>query len=119
MVWLDAQAPASQHLPAIIVKDLMFAVHCLDRSARRTRLLGTLTTILANDFRNRILPYDSAVIYGQQVGVARRAGTTIGQADGQIAAIAIAHNAAQIVTRDAKPFVALHLKGILLWNYPG
>ena len=119
LAWLDAQAPTSLYLTAITVGELMFGVHCLDPGARRAGLLDTLTTIIEDDFRGRILPYDEAAasLYGKQIGAARRAGISIGQADGQIAAIAFAHNAAPIATRDRKPFDALHLSVINPWDY--
>ena len=119
LAWLDAQAPTSLYLTAITVGELMFGVHCLDPGARRTGLLETLTTVINDDFRGRILPYDAAAayIYGKQVAAARRAGITIGQADGQIAAIAIAQNAAPIATRDRKPFDALQLTVINPWDF--
>lgn len=121
LAWLDAQTPANLYLTAITVGELMFGVHCLDPGARFRRLLDTLTTIIADDFRGRILPYDEAAasMYGKQIGAARRAGITIGQADGQIAAIAFAHDAAPVATRDRKPFDALHLSVINPWDYGG
>ena len=121
LAWLDAQAPTSLYLTAITVGELMFGVHSLAPGTRRTRLLETLVTIIEDDFRGRILPYDEAAarIYGEQIGAARRGRIAIGQADGQIAAIALAHEAASVATRDRKPFVAMSLDAIDPWDYEG
>jgi predicted nucleic acid-binding protein len=118
LAWLDAQAPSNLYLTAITVGELMFGVHCLDPGARRAGLLATLTAIFETDFRGRILPYDAAAacVYGERIGAARRGGITIGQADGQIAAIAFAQDAAAIATRDRKPFDTLHLPVINPWE---
>ncbi len=121
LAWLDAQAPTSLYLTAITVGELMFGVYSLAPGTRRTRLLEALVTIIEDDFRGRILAYDEAAarIYGEQIGAARRGGITIGQADGQIAAIALAHGAATVATRDRKPFVAMRLDVIDPWDHEG
>ena len=119
LAWLDAQAPTSLYLTSITVAELMFGVHCLAPGARAARLLETLSTIFEIDFRGRILPFDLAAshIYGTRIGFARRSGITVGQADGQIAAIAVAHKAAFLATRDRKLFDALQLSVINPWDH--
>lgn len=96
----------------------MFGVHCLPVGTRFRHLLATLTAIIEEDFHGRILPYDdmAARIYGEHVGKARRSGITIGQADGQIGAIALAHSGALVATRDYAPFEALGIGVVRPWG---
>lgn len=118
LAWLDAQSPSNLYLTSIIVGELMFGVHCLPAGARFTALLKTLTAIIDEDFHGRILPYDDAAarIYGEQLGKARRSGLTIGQADGQIGAIALAHGGALVATRDYAPFEAFGVGVVRPWG---
>jgi toxin FitB len=118
LAWLDAQSPSNLYLTSITVGELMFGVHCLPIGTRFTRLLETITAIIEEDFHGRVLPYDdtAARIYGQQLGKARRSGMTIGQADGQIAAIALAHEGALLATPDYAPFEALGVGVVRPWG---
>ncbi len=119
MAWLDAQDPTNLYLTAITVGELLFGVFCLDPGEKMQRLSEAVAAIVEDDFRGRILPYDAgaAQFYGMRLAAARRQGITIGQADGQIAAIAIQNQIAPIATRDRKPFEALRLDVINPWEY--
>jgi toxin FitB len=118
IAWLDAQKPSSLYLTAISAGELMFGVHCLPPGARASKLSAAVNAILQTDFRGRVLPYDeaAALIYGEYVGAARRRGITIGQADGQIASVALANGATLIATRDCAPFEALGLAVVNPWG---
>ena len=118
MAWLDAQEPTNLYLTAITVGELMFGVSSMEAGPRRDRLGAAVAAIVEEDFRDRILPYDTsaALKYGRAVGAARRRGISIGQADGQIAAIAVANGGAPVASRDRKPFEALRLDVIDPWT---
>ncbi len=118
LAWLDAQSLRNLYLTSVTVGELMFGVHCLPSGTRFSRLLETLTAIIDEDFNGRVLPYDdtAARIYGEQVAKARRGGMTIGQADGQIGAIALAHAGALVATRDCAPFEALGVGVVRVWD---
>jgi toxin FitB len=118
LAWLDAQSLSNLYLTSITVGELMFGVHCLPHGTRFSRLFETLTAIINEDFHGRVLPYDdgAARIYGEQLAKARRSGITIGQADGQIAAIALAHGGALVATRDCAPFEALEVGVVRVWG---
>ena len=119
MAWLDAQEPSNLYLTAITVGELMFGVSSMERGPRQKRLTDAVSAIVEIDFRGRILPYDATAAgnYGTRVGAARRQGITIGQADGQIAAIAAANDVAPVATRDRRPFEALGLEVIDPWAF--
>lgn len=67
-------------------------------------------------FRGRILPFDdrAARLYGISIATARANGRSILIADGQIAAIALAHGFT-IATRDTAPFEAAGVPVINPW----
>ncbi len=68
-------------------------------------------------FGPRILPFDqqAAMIYATLVGRARAEGHAITFADGQIAAIAAAHDFT-VATRDTVPFLAAGVPVINPWE---
>ena len=117
-MWLNAQTSSNLYLTAISVGELTFGVHCLDPGVRFQRLLNSITTIIEDDFRGRVLSFNNAAarMYGQQIGQARRTGITICQADGQIAAIAMVNRGAVIASRDWKPFHALGMAVVNPWE---
>jgi len=119
MAWLNAQDPTNLFLTSITVGELMFGVFSLKPGARFERLSNAVTAIVEERFRERVLPYDAVAArhYGMRVGELRRRGITIGHADGQIAAIAIANNEATIATRDKNPFQAMRLDVINPWEF--
>ena len=118
LAWLNAQTSSNLYLTAISVGELTFGVHCLDPGVRFQRLLNSITTIIEDDFRGRILSFNNAAarMYGQQIGQARRTGITISQADGQIAAIAMVNRGAVIASRDWNPFHALGMAVVNPWE---
>jgi len=119
MAWLNAQDPTNLFLTSITVGELMFGVFSLKPGERFERLSSAVTMIVEERFRERVLPYDvmAARHYGMHVGELRQRGISIGHADGQIAAIAIANNDATIATRDQKPFKAMRLDVINPWKF--
>lgn len=119
IAWLDAQEPTNLFLTAISVEELLLGVHLLPPGKRMQQLSTAVEAILQVDFKGRILPYDAtaAMYYGMRISDARKQGYTIGHADGQIAAIAIANKHAPVATRDRKPFDALRVDVINPWDY--
>ena len=59
MAWLDAQDPTNLYLTSITVGELVFGVSCLNVGARRLGLEAAIQAIIEEDFRSRILPYDT------------------------------------------------------------
>ena len=118
MAWLDAQDPTNLYLTAITVGELALAVADFDPGPRRDRLDAAITAILDADFAGRILPYDraAAALYGTRIAATHRRDVSVGQADGQIAAIALAHGT-PVATRNRRPFEALDVEVIDPWQF--
>jgi len=88
----------------------------LPAGKRREALLGTLRDMLAEDFHDRILPFDSAaaISYAELSAVRRQSGRPISQSDAQIAAIA-GSRAAGLATRNVKDFEGCGIEIINPW----
>lgn len=120
IAWLDAQDPTNLYLTSVTVGELWYGIYSMPNGARFERLKSAIAALVEDDFKDRILSYDAtaADYFGMRVGGARQAGKTIGLADGQIAAIAIANNLAPVATRDSKPFEMLNVDVIDPWSFP-
>ena len=118
MAWLDRQEPTNLYLTSVTAGELMFGAFVLPDGKRASKLQDLVARILEEEFENRILPYDAAAafFYGQRMGANRKNGISVGVADGQIAAIAIANNFASVATRDTSPFEAFGLDIINPWT---
>jgi predicted nucleic acid-binding protein len=115
--WLDAQAAETLFLTTVSLAELLVGVACLPDGAHKTEISAALEDLLANLFDARILAFDqqSARHYAELMSRARSAGQAISVADGQIAAIALAHGFS-LATRDAVPFRAAGVRVIDPWQ---
>jgi predicted nucleic acid-binding protein len=103
--WLSAQPAAGTFISAITEAELRYGLALLPSGQRQKRLQAQAEAMLAEDFADRILPFDSAAAAAYAVIAATRrlAGRPISQADAQIAAIA-ASRGATIATRNVTDF---------------
>ena len=94
--WRAGQDGTDIYLTAISEAELRYGVAIMANSKRRTMLAEAVDGMLREDFRDRILPFDSAAAdeYARIGADRRAAGRPISQFDCQIAAIARAHGAA-------------------------
>src|SRR5277367_3182949 len=85
--WLADQASASVFICAITESELRYGLALLPDGKRRAALTAVMEDMLMEDFRDRILPFDSAaaVAFAQIAADRRRVGRPISQADAQIA----------------------------------
>lgn len=115
--WLDRQADDTLYLTATSFAELLLGVEILPRGKRKKGLAAALAELIAGLFGSRILPFDesAAKLYASLVGGARAAGRVMGVADGQIAAIAVAHGFV-VATRDVVPFQAIGVPVINPWE---
>ncbi|MBL6750806.1 MAG: type II toxin-antitoxin system VapC family toxin [Nevskia sp.] len=115
--WLDAQAPESLYLSTISQAELLAGVARLPSGKRKRGLQDALAELLHALFEGRILPFDSnaAEQFAKLIPHAQSRGTTIGFADGCIAAIAKTHRLA-VATRDGGAFRAAGLTVIDPWT---
>ena len=115
--WLGAQNGPNVSLSAVSEAELRLGVALLLAGGRRDALAGAIDTILVEDFRDRILPFDSAAAraYATIVAERRSTGRPISQFDAQIAAIARTHGAA-VATRNVRDFEACGIDLIDPWQ---
>jgi toxin FitB len=88
--WLAAQDGATVFFTAIGEAELRLGVAILPTRRRHTTLAEAIDAMLEEDFRDRILPFDTAAAqaYAAIAATRRAAGRPISQFDCQIAAIA-------------------------------
>ena len=118
--WLSAQDGEQVYFTAVGEAELRHGVAVLPAGRRRTALTKAIEGILDQDFRGRILPFDSAAAkaYAAIAAERRAAGRPISQFDCQIAAIARA-NAAAVATRNTTDFEACGIQLLDPWTSPG
>ncbi len=115
--WLAAQDGAQVHLTTVSEAELRLGVAILGQGRRRDVLARAVDGMLREDFRDRILPFDSAAAEACAViGAERRAaGRPIGRFDCQIAAIARARGAT-VATGNAGDFEGCGIGVIDPWS---
>ncbi len=115
--WLAAQDGAGIYLTAITEAELRYGVAIMADGKRRDALAKAIDGLLRDDFRARILPFDSpaAEAYAVIAAARRAADRPISQLDCQLAAIGRTQGAA-IATRNAKDFEGCGIKVIDPWN---
>ena len=115
--WLAGQDGTDIYLTAISEAELRYGVAIMANSKHRTMLAEAVDGMLREDFRDRILPFDSAAAdeYARIGADRRAAGRPISQFDCQIAAIARAHDAA-MATRNIGDFEGCDVEVIDPWR---
>lgn len=118
--WLAAQDGAEVYFTSVSEAELRRGVAILPAGRRRDALAEAVEGILAEDFRSRILPFDSAAAraYAAIAAGRRAAGRPISQFDCQIAAIAHAHEAA-VASRNVGDFNGCGIEVIDPWHHAG
>lgn len=114
--WLSVQDGAMVYFTAVGEAELRHGVAILPAGRRRALILDAIEGMLEEDFRDRILPFDSnaARAYAVIAAERRAAGRPISQFDCQIAAIARAHGAA-VATRNTADFKGCGIEVINPW----
>jgi predicted nucleic acid-binding protein len=115
--WLKSQPASSMFLSAITEAELRLGLALLPEGKRRSALSDGLEAMFAEEFREQIIPFDSAaaVVYAQVVVERRRAGRPISEADAQIAATAKSRGAA-VATRNVLDFEGCGVEIINPWE---
>jgi predicted nucleic acid-binding protein len=117
VAWVDAQTELAIAAPAL--GELRFGVARLPEGKRRTALSEAIDQFVTDDLDGLVLPFDvaSAGAYGLIVAARERAGTPIGIADAQIAAICHIHDAV-LATRNVRDFLGTGIELVNPWDPP-
>lgn len=115
--WLTNQTASALFTTAITEAELRYAVAALPQGRRRRLLAAAIDAMLAEDFADRILPFDSAaaVSYAEIAAARRASGHPSSQFDAQIAAMAKSRGAA-LATRNTTDFQGCGIRVIDPWD---
>jgi len=115
--WLAAQPAAGVFISSVTEVELRYGLRLLPDGKRRLSLTSMVEGMLAEDFKGRILPFDSpaAIAFAEIAAERRRVGKPISQADAQIAAIARSRGAA-VATRNVGDFTGCGIEVIDPWS---
>lgn len=104
--WLVGQRWTELCTTAITEAELAYGIALLPAGRRRDALALAVARLLREGLGGRVLAFDraAAAAYGAFAARRRASGRPVATADGQIAAIARAHGAALIATRDVGGF---------------
>jgi predicted nucleic acid-binding protein len=115
--WFAKHDAAVLFISAVTEAELRTGVAILPEGQRRDRLQMAIDAMIDQDFRERVLPFDSpsAKAYAEIAAQRRAGGRPIAEADCQIAAIACAMGA-PVATRNVKDFDGCGIRLINPWN---
>ena len=105
LAWLNAQNARSLYMTTISIAEISYGLQMLPDGKRRRLLQQRFEQFLTLAFGTRILAFDakSARLYGRIRAHRKAVGRPLSAFDGQIAAIAHAHDYA-VATRNVKDF---------------
>jgi predicted nucleic acid-binding protein len=103
-------------ISSVTLAEIAFGIAKLDPGAKRTRLEAQLSEFrVMFAARTHGFGGDTAMLYGEVMGNARRLGMPMSIPDGQIAAIAL-ERGATLATRNVKDFASTTLELINPWD---
>lgn len=116
LAWLEAVPPQEIATTTITVAEITYGLTRLP-AGKRTRRLQAAAVAVWDTIGDAILPFDVAAAehYGELVAAQEAAGTPMSGFDAQIAAIALAHDAA-LATRNISDFEQTGLRLINPWD---
>lgn len=105
IAWMDTQEVMQLFITTITIAEISYGLNALPLGNRRNKLEDAFNNAIMDAFRYRILPFDetAALCYGKLMGSRKNLGQPLGILDGQIAAIAQAHEAT-VATRNINDF---------------
>lgn len=114
LAWLDQVDEDQTFISVATVAEIAFGVGRLEAGRRKSALELWLDVDLSDRFGSRLLPLDreTALIWGELMAGARRAGRGLAVMDAWIAAAALRHGLT-LATRNSKDFAGL---GVTLFD---
>lgn len=116
LAWQAAWPADLFYVSAVTQAEMLLGAQILPAGARRAALLQALEAVFAEDFAQRVLPFDAAAapLYAEVVARRRAIGRPVSQFDAQIAATARRHGLA-VVTRNVADFTDCGVNVIDPW----
>ena len=114
--WVAGRRAADLHFSAIGEAELRYGVAVLPAGRRRDALASAIEAILREDFKDRVLPFDSEAAreYADIAASRRAVGRPVAPADCQIAAIARSRGMA-VATRNTRHFEGMEIDLVDPW----
>jgi toxin FitB len=118
VAWVSAQPGESLFVTSVTEAEMRLGVRLLPSGRRRQALDIAVATMFAEDFAERIRPFDTAAVpsYVEIVWKRRASGRPISQFDAQIAAIALCHGH-KLATRNVCDFEGCGLSLLDPWRF--
>jgi toxin FitB len=115
--WLAEQNPSAVFTTVITQAEILYGVEMLPSGKKRSRLHAAVERLFADEFPERILPFDSeaALVYPKIVAKRAHLGRPISQFDALIASVCQSRNAT-LATRNTGDFEDCGLTIINPWN---
>lgn len=115
--WLSAQPVAQLFTTTISESGILYGLALLPKGRRRDALQQAARQMFAEDFANRVLPFDSAAAqeFAAVAAERRQQGRPIATPDVQIAAIARS-NGARLATRNVADFAGCGIEIVDPWS---
>jgi toxin FitB len=118
LAWVARQRRAELCTTTIGEAELAYGLAVLPKGHRRDALAQAVARLLGEGLRGPVLAFDriAGAAYGEIEARRRAAGRPVATAYGQIAAIARAHGAVMLATRDTGGFHGCGVPIIYLWQ---
>jgi toxin FitB len=115
--WVDRFPAEDVLLTAVTAAELRYGAARLPEGRRKRELYNKVEGLLAEDFRDQILPFDAqaATHYAEIAAARERAGQPISMADAQIAAICRLYSVG-LATRNVDDFANTGVDAVNPWD---
>ena len=114
--WVAAQPPLLLYTTSITQAEMLYGMEILTKGKKKRALEAALGAIFEEDFRDRVLGFDSGCtkFFAEIAGARKTLGRPMSQLDAQIAAIA-RNRKALLATRNISDFADCGLKLVNPW----
>jgi predicted nucleic acid-binding protein len=115
--WISSQPALLLYTTSVTQSEMLYGMECLTKGKKKKALEAALEGMFAEDFRDRVLPFDArcARHFAEIAESRKRSGRPISQLDAQIAAIARSRSAV-VATRNSADFANCGVKLVNPWD---